>query len=429
MKFLSTILFLFLYNQIISQSFPIKIDVIKEFDECSECQVKTRSVYKLMNKSNYNNSILECIESYINDKYSLPEKLNWYLKEQEYDKPCTVTYSGKHNWKAKTSNLSDKYTENKYLECKEINNNKLERIKKEEQKEQDSKNEKQNFELDFQKRYTDLQTKRTQAKELIKKNDIQNYLTLQLDICNEGRLIDSLKEIYYNKWVLFKDDEESNKITDQYFCDLSNYIWYSIKEKQINNTNYVLKQFGNVSDIEKLLNNRTPCNASLAVNLTHSILLQKNLKEYWFPRVRLFNDEIFPILLEDYKKFEKLGVLKSADSVILILKASKNKLLVNVSKNASSNTKYAADSYSIANRIKENYYDVIKIDNYLYKFTFRHSNDALIDDWNFKTFYFYFNNNNDVIIVNKSPKNVSEKKKLKIINQCLEIRNKDLNIK
>lgn len=413
-----------------AQNFPIQYKIERVFDECSACHAKTRSIWKLVQPESYSETIRKAIEHTIFTQNSYPEKLNYYLKEEAYQKPCEVTVTSKHVWLEKKLFQNETLSKDEYANFEQNEKEQNDKIKREKDKEQQLLLEKQKSNDAFKNSFSNFQNKRENAKALLEKNDIENYLKLQLEICKEGKKFDSIINSKRNR--TFEDYEESRKIDEilnQYYCDLSNYILVSLKEKKVLNTNFVLNNFGRVDDIKILLEASSPCKTSLAVNLTHSILLQKNLNDYWAPRVRLFESNLFPILFEDYQDFEKRGLLNNADSLIFILNAEKELTKVNVSQNAPDNVKYYVKNSYIQETIKKNYKSLIKIDKNLYKFIYKDRKDALIDNWNYTVFYVYINKNYDIVIVNKSLKEPSEKRKLKIINLSKEIRDKDLNIK
>ena len=115
-----------LFNTTIAQNFPIPFKMKKSFDECSKCNVKTRSTWKLVNPESYSEKIKEVIEYKIFTNKTYPEKTAWYFKEQKYDKACEMTNSGKHIWIDKIQYESDILSKQEYLDFEKREQKKLE---------------------------------------------------------------------------------------------------------------------------------------------------------------------------------------------------------------------------------------------------------------------------------------------------------------
>jgi len=422
-----------------AQNFPIQYKIERVFDECSACHAKSKSVWKLVHSESYSEIIRKAIEDFIHRKYSLPDILNYSQK------PCEITRTSKHAWIEKklfqNENLSkEDFSKFEKLE-KELNEIKRVKEERELKEEKNANYEKKNFVQNFEKKYKNLQDKKNKARELLQKNEMQKYLKLQLEVCNEWSEIDSLKESYINYINFWADNknEAMNKITDQMYCDLSEYLSYSIINKNLENNNLILKKYFKYGyNFDEIVNNydrfKNSCNIDFLRNVTNSLMLVGSY-HWWDGLIQIANKVNEQSLFEDYKNFEKYGLIKNADSLIFLIKGKRKRFNINVSPNASENIKYSVKNdisenyFHVSDMITKNYDNFIKIDNNFYKVTYRHSEGALLDDWNFRTYYFYLTKNYDIVIVNKSSKEPSEKKKLKIINQCTEIRNRDLNIK
>jgi hypothetical protein len=76
-----------------AQKFPVSFEIRRSYQECSQCQVETRSNWSLVNPNSYSEKIRDAIENKIFVEKSYAEKIGYYLdvNEKDYDKECAVT--------------------------------------------------------------------------------------------------------------------------------------------------------------------------------------------------------------------------------------------------------------------------------------------------------------------------------------------------
>ena len=106
-KFVLTTILFFSFGFLQAQNFPVAYKIQRNFKECNQCEVKSRSDWSLVNPESYSEKIREAIEYKIFVEKSYPEKVGYYFGEQDYEKACEISRSGKHVWKDKVAYLTD----------------------------------------------------------------------------------------------------------------------------------------------------------------------------------------------------------------------------------------------------------------------------------------------------------------------------------
>ena len=430
-----------------SQKFPISYKIERSYQECSQCEVKTRSNWSLVNPGSYSAEIRDAVEYKIFAEKSYPEKVGWYFSEQDYDKACDVSRSGKHVWKDIVSYLSDNMSKDYYLDYNTKEANRTEKLRNEEEaarlaKEKEKKKY-EDYKVEYEKLFTSLDEKRKEARLLLEKNEIESYLVLQELNCNTWKSLDSIYESSWRSWDYY-DIKTTMKINYRdYWLDVNDFAAQALLSKRFDKlrkaTSILIK---NGEDFEGWY---AKWGMTIARYSSHGSLLSNNRSWFWFTQraVKGSSDQNnkekwCKLMIADFNKFEAMGILQSTDSLKFIVKAWTNQLSVLVSQSASSKTKNAFETYQgpsnyISKFIssvdenfickKENQVDNSKIklvDENLYLFSYPPS---------YYRFYFYINENGDIFIVNYSKdKDPSKKKWAKIIAKSKEVRDIDLGI-
>jgi hypothetical protein len=420
-----------------AQNFPISYKIERNFDECNQCQVKTRSKWVLLNPENYSSDIKEVIEYKIFTEKAYPEKAQWYFKEQGYDKDCEVTRSGKHVWNSQKKYENGVLTKEYFLsfqneEAKKRN----EEAKKiaEENKQKNHFIESYNF---YKKMYSEIDLKRQKSELLKKNNQTEQFLLNQKQIFENWLTLDSL---YYSdsQWWYFNNLDVNEFNFSQYYQDLNELAWNLIIAKKYNEAyealNIVFKN--NIVIFENIVR-QYQIGFYLAGNYCHSILLSTNsglsndekyevLKNYYF---RKFNNEEFSkewtkMMIQDYSEFEKQGILKNADSLKFMVKSCVGTHSISISKNASQYTKEFLEKqyesiYGYFGKIEKKYNRIKEVDSNLFVIYYPYYNDG-------KDLYFYLDKNGNIIVVNLTNNGLNEKRLNKVINESIEIKSLDL---
>lgn len=451
-----------------AQNFPIPYKIERIYDECSACNAKTRSIWKLLSPESFTENIREAIDYKIFKEKTYPEKVSWYLKEQDSDKECELTSSGKHVWKNKiiyiTDNMSKdfftKYQNEQGIE-KEKNKKELEEIK-----EQDRILEENNkkISLEYEKHLNILTENRNQASILIQKNDIENYLLIQEEVLNKWN---ELKNLNLDKTLRYRDTYS------MYLNDIYSYTTNLLLMKQFEKAFNFLYEFLKDEDSFWSKNDNVSISSEhmfkeyiraagydqdrfkIAINFSHSVMLANKEKICpWTSLEEIEKNDLLPngfkekwceMTLKDYSKFEQLGLLQNIDLLKLKLSAW-NGLSVYFSDYASYNTQdfVRSNDQNVAKYLKGLNINSLKIfppssfnpyckfeskllvvANNLYSFDFPYDTKGYCSG---KKIFFYLSKNDHLIIVNSSKKDLSEKKMIKKVNESLEIRTKQLSL-
>ena len=125
---------LFLISSLLNaQNFPVSYKIKRSYQECSQCEVKTRSDWSLVNPNSYSAKIRAAIEYKIFSEKSYPEKVGYYFSEQDYDKECELSRSGKHVWQDKVSYLKDNMSKDYYLDYNKKEADRTEKLRNDEE--------------------------------------------------------------------------------------------------------------------------------------------------------------------------------------------------------------------------------------------------------------------------------------------------------
>jgi hypothetical protein len=438
-----------------AQKFPISYKIKRSYQECSKCEVKTRSDWSLVNPESYSAKIRDAVEYKIFAEKSYPEKVGWYLGDPDYDKECEMTRSGKHVWKDKFSYLSDKMSKDYFIQHQKKESDKNEKLLKEEEASriaaEKAKKEREDSKLQFEKLYDILERNRKKASLLLENKEIDRYLVLSELNCITWKGIDSLYREYNLAWN-YNNIMPNVKINyNDYYSDVNSFAWYSLLSKNYDKAykalNVLIK---NSEDFENFLKGNE-ISFLLAGNISHAAYLANNNKTFlWYSHrtASRLNDgekrkKWCQMMIDDYNKFEELGILQNVDTLKFIVKAWTKQLSIVVSPSASSSTKNAFErntnlpgfierinEYFVIKNETQGNYEVKTIDKNLYKFDYPQYISSSSGGYYTKyiSFYFYLNKNGDLFIVNKSNADPSDKKLAKIIAKSKEIRDIDLGI-
>ena len=437
-----------------AQKFPVSFEIRRSYQECSQCQVETRSNWSLVNPNSYSDKIRDAIENKIFVEKSYAETLGYYLdvNEKDYDKECEVSRSGKHVWKDKVSSLKDNMSKDYFTEYHKSEAVRKEKLSKEEETKRISKeNEKKKlveYKVEYEKLFAIQQEDRQKVRLLIENKETEKYLSLQEKICKTWGKLDS---IYYSNRQMWKDLDIKTTMQvnySDYYLDINNFALQALFSKRfdkVQKATYMLIKDG---DSFRRLQGGTELEMSIARYCSHGSFLINDKRWFWFTQraVKQSYDQQkkekwCKLMIDDYNKFEELGIIQNTDSLKFIVKAWTNQLSVLVSQSASSKTKNAFEAYQGLPRYiskfissvdenfictKENQKDNSKIklvDKNLYLISYPINYSLSYQ------FYFYLNKKGDLFIVNYSTdKDPSDKKWAILIAKSKEIRDIDLGI-
>ena len=366
MKYTLSFLFGFILFSfsLLAQNFPVSYKISRSFDECSQCNTKTRSTWTLMNKGSFSNQDLkDAIEMKIFTEKSYVEKVGYYFSEQDYEKECPETISGKHVWIPNQTIEKDQITSSQFQNyvSNEKNRVQSEKQKAEEEKRRKEEEKAKGFDACklFLREYSDLKDLRLKADDLKQKNDIENYLLIQEQVCYKWKTLDSIFNLHQQRWYYdeyYEDKDFRQKRNEFYsssstflqYSDINNFVWNSILKKRyskaIKFSNLLIKNGDDFRSFQK----GTEIEMSIAKNYSHAALLRNektDLDWYWFSqRVARELDATkqqkwCQLMIEDYNNFEKLGILKNVDSLKFIIKIWNNQLSISASTSSSNSTK------------------------------------------------------------------------------------------
>ena len=428
-----------------AQKFPISYKIKRSYQECSQCEVKTRSDWSLVNPESYSAKIRDAVEYKIFAEKSYLENVGWYLGDPDYDKECELTRSGKHVWKDKFSYLSDKMSKDYFIQHQKKESDKNEKLLKEEEASriaaEKAKKEREDSKLQFEKLYDILERNRKKASLLLENKEIDRYLVLSELNCITWKGIDSLYREYNLAWN-FNNIMPNVKINyNDYYSDVNTFAWYSLLSKNYDKAYKALNVLIKDSEAFNRFLGGSEIDFLLAGNFSHAAYLANKDKVFLWSSHRAARklssasrrNAWFQMMLDDYNKFEELGILQNTDTLKFILKAW-NCNGIRISPSASNRTRFAFENnqgyiyrsiYEIDEKLttsyNENRTEVIKI---LDKNLFILKCPPYYD-----RYYFYFNENYDLIVVNYSKdKDPSNKKWTNIKEKSKEIRDIDLGI-
>jgi hypothetical protein len=471
MKYTLSFLFGFILFSfsLLAQNFPVSYKISRSFDECSQCNTKTRSTWTLMNKGSFSSQDLkDAIEMKIFTEKSYGEKVGYYFSEQDYEKECPETISGKHVWIPNQTIEKDQITSSQFQDYVSNEKNRVQSEKQKAEEEKRRKEEEKAKGFDscklFLREYSDLKDLRLKADDLKQKNDIENYLNTLEQVFYKWRTLSSLYGNYEQRW--YYDDyyelKEIRQTINEYYntrqksrySDANNFVTNALKMKKIEKAytliNLFFKDYSyNFKDFVE----GSELGMKLAANLSYAALLSKKNKDFWYYQrsaAASYDQNVkikwYNMMINDINEFEKLDILQNVDSIKFVISAYCQHIMIKVSDYSSTNTKNSFKNNTRLRgfllRINENFdikdensnkqpiSKVITIDQNLYFFKYPqyHKSEGGPIRVTYIRFYFYLNNLGDVIIVNKSGNNPSVKKQTKIIEKSKEIRDKDLNL-
>jgi hypothetical protein len=440
-KFVLTTILFFSFGFLQAQNFPVAYKIQRNFKECNQCEVKSRSDWSLVNPESYSEKIREAIVYKIFVEKSYPEKVGYYFGEQDYEKACEISRSGKHVWKDKVAYLTDNMSIDYFSNYEQKKADEKEKLRKEEEekklaKEKDKK-QREDSRLQYEKDYSILEQNRKKASLLLENKDIDTYLVLSESNCIAWRALDSLytsssSKWYYidTGWTFYYDVKKLNY--NDYYSDVNSFAsqaLFSRRFDKVRKATYMLIKDG---ESFRRFQVGTELEMSIARYSSHGSLLSNDREWFWFTQraIKQSSDQNksekwCKLMIDDFNKFEELGILKNTDTLKLIVKAWTNQLSVRVSQNASEKTKNAFENNrSLTDYIKkavdEEFSAVKSIDKNLFLINFPPR---------YSRIYFYLNKNGDLFMVNYSTdKDPSNKKWAKLKAKSKEIRDKDLGI-
>ena len=198
------------------------------------------------------------------------------------------------------------------------------------QEERDARNQlAEQQKMEFQKLHNDLQANRKQAKLLLENNQIDQYITLQSQICDSWLKLNRLHKKcdygmcdFYTKNISYYD----------FRLDINNLAYNLLITKQFEKAltvlNFVISDVGDIDNygaVKQVYNDafwyRRDETFMLYVNVCHAALLTGKRELFWqlldnaqseLKRKEYANDwgkRFYKILVNDYKKFKELGIL------------------------------------------------------------------------------------------------------------------------
>jgi hypothetical protein len=446
-----------------------------------------------MNKGSFSSQDLkDAIEMKIFTEKSYGEKVGYYFSEQDYEKECPETLSGKHVWVPKQTIEKDQITRSQFQNYVSNEKNRVHKEKQEKDKEANEKKLRIELCMNFIENYNQLKKNRLKASELLRINEIDDFLLIQEKICNSWRSLDSLFKEHYYFWLRnFENNPEKkfviNTLDDYYsniilidtkgiqqdrmskylYSDASEYARIALANNQFERAfKFLIPLFERYRKYDRTYNWFSDDFALIlthskdAVNLARYIshlgyfaLNDKNFLYYplWVVKNTPLSSNWYKIMIDDYSEFGKRGILRNSDSLTFILKLWSGKSTIKISSNAPKNTQNIYErntdwksvnrralnqflynivfNFDIQDKESNTISKVIEIDKNLYLFKYpQYRVNFNTNKTSWIKVYFYLNNDGDVIIVNNSGMDLSDKKRSKIIEKSKEIRDKDLNL-
>ena len=442
------------FGTISAQKFPVSYKIKRSYQECSECHVKTRSNWTLVNQSNYSETLRESIEYKIFEEKTYPERTSWYFSEKDYDQPCSVTMNGRHVWEDQLTTISDNISKDYFVQYEKRQAEKKDQEQKkviERQSEEQLKELRKNLIVQKENQINELRFASNTLKE---SGDFKGALKTQLNIIKIWTEIDSLYDLNYGTRNLFFFP--NSKV--EYKSDVYNYTLDLIYDKQYNlvfkiTEFYLWQAYNTRSRFRFDVENQQSFDFKINVNYFLSFLLSDNYlvnKQKFYDQLRVggcfsidgtnSSQEFNKQLLNQLELLRDKGwIIPDFQFLILVLKCKLKETKFVVAKNSSKSmcywfdqSKYLMDDFLSSFHYKWSHVgdvwsfgedrtkNIIKIEDNLFYF----------DDKDYGEYgariIFCLDNQSNLHFLYKCKMYPSDKKLAKIIAESKEIRDKDL---
>ena len=203
-------LFIFISVSLYSQKFPVTFKIKGVYDQCSACQVKTRSNWTLLNPEKYESLLEEAIEYKIFSTRTYMERVSWYFSEPDYDKPCEISRSGRHIWQPREVIERDQFSSSEYNQFKDKGNQKIQEEQKLEENKQIEKQNKENNERERRINISQNSIESSLNDHYLEsaKKEINDFLLLEL---NSSKRDCSLINVCISRFPIAANRPTSNK--------------------------------------------------------------------------------------------------------------------------------------------------------------------------------------------------------------------------